>query len=153
MDVQLRPINRANWQTALDLKVHPNQEKYVASNLYSLAQAYGESEWVCRGIYDGDTMVGFIMDGLSEEGDDFDGYWICRFMLAHEHQNKGYGRAAMNALLSDVRKQGHKTVFISFVPDNLAAKQLYTQVGFVDTGAMDDGEAVYRLDFNPDPEN
>ncbi len=148
MSIRLQRITRDNWQDALQLQVHPEQEKYVASNLYSMAQAHAEPEWTCRGIYDGETMVGFIMDGVSEEGDTLDGYWVRRFMLGKQYQKMGYGRRAMDLLLQEVRDQGHSEVFISFVPENEGAKRLYTSVGFVDTGAMDDDEVVYRLAWN-----
>ena len=181
MELYLVPITRHNWEEAIALKVLPAQDQFVASNLYSLAQAKAEPEWNCRGIvveesfrqfvkavcgrrsYDykirkresTDTrkrvswrrrrMVGFIMDGHQVLGEKFDGYWICRFMLAADYQGKGFGRMAMKALLEDVRRCGYHQVYISFVPENAAAKGLYTSFGFADTGEMDDGEAIYAL--------
>jgi hypothetical protein len=37
-----------------------------------------------------------------------------------------------------------------FLLDNSAAQTLYESVGFVDTGMVDDGEKIYRLDVSAD---
>jgi diamine N-acetyltransferase len=53
------------------LKVRDEQKGFVASNLYSIAQAqFGdeyEGHWDLHpfGIYDGDTPVGFLMYGVN----------------------------------------------------------------------------------------
>jgi len=60
--VELRKITEDNYSECLGLKVSKEQERYVASNVYSLAQA-----WVVEAsahpfaIYAEDTMVGFVM--------------------------------------------------------------------------------------------
>ena len=67
---EIYPVVRENWQALIDLKVREDQKHFVASNLYSIAQAqFGdefEGHWDLfpYGIYDGDMPVGFLMYAL-----------------------------------------------------------------------------------------
>ena len=145
MNVTLREITADNWRACVKLKVAPEQEHFVASNVYSLAQSKYEPELIPLGICDGETMVGFLMYRPMDFG--VGRVWaIYRLMVAHDQQGKGYGRAGMLALLERLRAiPGYNAVLISFVPDNDAARKLYASLGFTDTGEVDDGEIVYRL--------
>ena len=145
MNVTLREITADNWRACVKLKVAPEQERFVASNVFSLAQSKYEPELIPMGIYDGEMMVGFLMYRPMDFG--VGRVWaIYRLMVAHDQQGKGYGRAGMVALLERLRAiPGYNAVLISFVPDNDAARKLYASLGFTDTGEVDDGEIVYRL--------
>lgn len=74
---------------------------------------------------------------------------IGRFMVAEEHQNKGYGRKAMECAL-DIIKESNKFDFVSldYVPGNDAGKHLYESLGFKETGEIDEGEVVMKLDLH-----
>jgi diamine N-acetyltransferase len=90
-------------------------------------------------------MVGFILYASQDYGLGKVLY-IARLMIAEQYQRKGFGRAAMEALLERLKSlPGYTAILISFVPENAAAKHLYTSLGFQDTGEIDDGEVVYRL--------
>jgi diamine N-acetyltransferase len=39
MVVTIKPITRNNWEEAIDLKVAESQRNFVASNLFSIAEA------------------------------------------------------------------------------------------------------------------
>ncbi len=147
VSVMLKPITRANWETAVRLKVADDQKMFVAPNVYSLAEAAYEPNMFPHGIYDGEVMVGFLMYGYEE----FNGYklWdVLRLMVGHMHQRKGYGRAAMAAIIDYLH---HETdadgVVISYVPENVAAAKLYASLGFVGDGAMIEDEILLRLPF------
>jgi diamine N-acetyltransferase len=59
---------------------------------------------------------------------------------------RGLGRAAIHALLDLFRVEPSiETVWISYVPKNEAARRLYAQLGFVETGLDDNGEMQARL--------
>lgn len=148
MNITLQAITGDNWRQAGRLKVRPDQTKFVASNLYSLVQANYEPFWVTKAIYHDGVMVGFTMYGCEESDEEWAGYWICRLMVDEAHQGKGYGRAALMAVLHEIRETGyHGKVFISFEPDNRIAETLYKSAGFFDTGKMldDDEEKVFQL--------
>ena len=145
MKVELREVTRDNWLACVRLKVAESQTRWVASNAVSLAQSKYEPECVPLAAYDGEAMVGFAMYrpedyGLSKV------WFIDRLMVGQDVQRKGYGRAIMTALLERLRAQpGFAVIMISFVPDNEAARRLYSSLGFEDTGVIEEGEIVFRL--------
>lgn len=146
MSIQLREVNESNWIQVIRLKVTPEQEKFVASNVFSIAQSKIQPFWITRAIYDGETLVGFIMYGLERQESEFDGYWICRLMVDHQQQQKGYGKAAMEMAIQSIRESGYTDpIFVSFVVDNGVSEKLYQSLGFEDTGKVVEGEKIYRL--------
>jgi diamine N-acetyltransferase len=46
MTITLRPITSDNWRACLQLDTTEAQRRFVASVVYSLAQAYVEPGWV-----------------------------------------------------------------------------------------------------------
>jgi diamine N-acetyltransferase len=162
--VFLKPIDKTNYQDALKLQVEDSQKNFVASNVYSLAQAYIFSD-IARpyGIYVKkpdvceesleDTqnaentfeMVGFAMLDIAPEEDEF-GVW--RFMIDQRHQGKGYGREAMKLLIQVLKEAGAKEIELSYEPENAVANSLYVSLGFKPTGEVDEGEIVMSLDLS-----
>ena len=143
--LRLVEIDRYNYLPVLDLRVSLEQESLVASNQYSLAQAYAQPECVPLALYAENKPVGFAMYALDEDDHQ---YWIYRLMIDQRHQHKGYGRAAMELLIDRIRglsDEEHTCVLISFEPENQIAKRLYESLGFVSDGRIMYGEVVYRL--------
>lgn len=143
MHVTLRDITPANWQQCINLRLPPRQSDLLASNLYSLAEAYVEPQLQPRAIYAGNRMIGFVM----YEYDPDDGcYWIPRFMIDIRYQGQGYGKAAIQAVLDELHAQRPDTpVMLSITPDNEVARNLYLSLGFEDTGRHKKGEDILRL--------
>ena len=141
--VELRKITDKNYRECLELKVREDQAGYVASNLFSLAQAwvYYETAYPFA-VYADDVMVGFIMMGYDRDKKTYD---IWRLMIDRRYQGNGYGKAALLlgvGFLSDKYKT--REIYLSFVPENSVAEKLYESAGFRRTGEMDGGEAVMR---------
>ncbi|MCL2372582.1 MAG: GNAT family N-acetyltransferase [Defluviitaleaceae bacterium] len=142
--VKLKAITEENYEDCLALKVSDNQSNFVASNAYSLAQA-----WVFYNtaypfaIYAGDVMVGFVMMSYFKPKGVYD---IWRFMIDKRFQGKGYGKAAL-ALAIKYLKEEHNAgeISLSFEPNNSIAEKLYASAGFQRTGEVDDGEIVMCL--------
>ena len=66
--VELVEITAANYREAFGLKVHPGQERFVASNAVSIAQAHFHPEAWFRLVRAGGVPVGFAMlSALSHE--------------------------------------------------------------------------------------
>ena len=119
----------------------------MATNAYSLSQAYAQPQCVPLALYDGDTPVGFTMYGLDVEDTD---YWIYRLMIDQYHQSKGYGRQALAMVLERIRQdKAHHRVYLSCNPDNAWGRALYESVGFRPDGRMVHGEIVYQLVWEP----
>ncbi len=148
MTVTLRPITRENLRECLRLHVAPDQDEFVASNAVSLAQCYVFSDWQPRAIYADDTMVGFLLyDPADADSDEAGAVWIHRLMIGQQHQGQGYGRAAMQAALAEIRARPDcQRIKISFVPANTAAERLYASLGFARTGRILDEEVEMLLE-------
>lgn len=142
--IQLREVDENNFYECINLKVKDEQNKYVAKNTYSLAQAWLYYS-VTRpfAIYYNDTMVGFVMLEYDEVEKEC-GIW--RFMIDERYQNKGYGKEAMEAVLKYIKSNPvFELIYLSFKPENIIAEKLYRNFGFVPTGEIDDGEIVMIL--------
>lgn len=144
-DITLREVTRDTYTEILGLDVQPDQKHLVATNAKSLAQAMFHDEAWFRGVYAGDTAVGFLMLSLEPSKAE---YYIWRLMIDAKHQGKGYGRKAVALAVDHIRKQPHaREVLLSHMPDNDRAGKLYTSCGFEYTGEISDGEPVMRLEL------
>jgi diamine N-acetyltransferase len=143
MSVTLRPITRDNLWAVVDLKLHPGQEDFVAQNIDSIVNAYVEPTFVPLAVYAGDALVGFAMYGQHPESG---AWWVIRLMIDRDHQGKGYGRAAMEAVIAlMVERIGCDEIVTSFNPANAVALGLYTSLGFQPTGEIEDDEPLLLL--------
>jgi diamine N-acetyltransferase len=143
--LHLVEIDRYNYLSVLDLSVSAEQKSFVASNQYSLAQAYVMPECVPLALYAENRPVGFAMYSLDQEDHQ---YWIYRLMIDQRFQGVGYGREAMQLLIERIRglsDEDHDRIYISFEPENEAAKSLYESLGFVPDGRVIYGEIVYFM--------
>lgn len=62
--VELREITEDNFEEVINLKVSKNQESFVSSVAYSLAQAWAYKETAFPfAIYENEVPVGFVMLG------------------------------------------------------------------------------------------
>ena len=140
-DVRLKDVTEDNWRAVIDLKLDPEQEDLVASNLYSIAESRFDPDARPRAVYAGKRVVGFLMyDVQSRKAS------IYRFMIDRKHQGKGYGRAALSKALDEIRAIPKiRTVSIRYMPDNPVAKPFYASFGFVEVGKDEDGEIIADL--------
>jgi diamine N-acetyltransferase len=119
-----------------------SQKKMVAPNAYSIAQAHFEKNAWFRAVYADETPVGFVM--LYDDADK-DRVYLWRFMIAGEHQGKGYGRRALELVLEHARRRPNaREITASYVPIEGGAGPFYRKLGFEPTGAMDGEEVVIR---------
>ena len=156
--IHLEKITYENFDDVFDLKVKQEQYPFVASNLYSVAEAYvtlvNGGQVFPFAICDDDKLVGFIQLGYGENADqdgvsvEKDNYEIWRFMIDKRYQGRGYGREALRLALEFIRTWPcgkAEYCWISYEPENEAAKKLYAAFGFEETGEMCGDEAVAVL--------
>jgi diamine N-acetyltransferase len=151
--MELRPVTEQNWNALIKLKVSDEQSHFVASNLYSIAEAqFGfedEGRWTFYpfGAYVGEEPVGFVMFCLNPNHSRYQAF-VIRLMVDHRFQGKGYGREIMQLVLRRFRENEQiRNVGISYEPENGVAQKLYASLGFIEPGEMIEGEtlAVLRL--------
>ncbi len=133
----------------------------MASNELSIIEAYtaitANGYAFPFGIYKEDTPVGFLMVGF-----DVDDYWVdapaiakgnynlWRLMIDEKHQGNGYGREAVRLALDFVRTMPcgmAEYCWLSYEPENVAARELYRSFGFVETGEYDGEEMIAILEL------
>lgn len=134
--IELREVTRANLRDVLRLKVAPEQERFVASNAVSIAQAHFNQDiaWF-RAICDGDTPVGFVMldDNPAKQA-----YGLWRFMIDARCQGKGHGRRALELVFAHVRtRPGAVELTTSCVDGPGGPGPFYEKMGFAYTGEVD----------------
>ncbi len=151
MSIELRPVNAKNWRELIKLKVKEDQRNFVASNLYSIAEAQfgdeNEGHWDLFpfGIFNDDKPVGFLMYGLNFSHSKSQAF-ISRLMVDENFQGKGYGRFGMQKMLELFRADERiKVLGISYEPENHGARKLYASLGFVETGELVEGEVIAEL--------
>src|SRR3954454_2952834 len=127
MTVTLREITKENWRQIIALQLAVEQEDFVSSNVYSLAQAKVDPVRIPLAIYDDETSVGFIM--YNDRPLDDGSYRISRLMIDREHQGNGYGRVAMEEAIRRLREVPVcKETLLDYAPENTAAAQLYASL-------------------------
>lgn len=141
------PITKENWEDAISLTVNEDQKKFMASNLYSIAEVQFLENFEAKGIYYEGTMAGFAMYGIDPDDQN---YWIYRLMVDQDFQGKGFGTAAINLIVEDIKQRndtGIPLIMIGYHPENEGARYTYKKAGFVETEMAPWGEqlAEYKL--------
>jgi diamine N-acetyltransferase len=149
--MELQPVTEKNWKALIKLKVNDDQTYFVASNLYSIAEAqFGfedEGHWDLYplGAYVDDVPVGFVMYAYNFNHSRFQAF-VVRLMVDQQFQGKGYGREIMKQILREFEASDQiKNIGISYEPENAAARKLYASLGFVEPGELLDGETLAVL--------
>lgn len=145
-EVSLREVTKETLRDITGLRVSPGQERLVATNAESIAEAYFSRDvaWF-RGVYADDTPVGFLMleDDAAREH-----YYLWRFMVDARYQGRGFGRRALELLFEYVRtRPGARVLYTSCVPGEGSPGPFYERMGFVYTGDVDGGELVMRREL------
>ena len=144
--INLRKITEETFIDAFNLKLAPEQERFVSHPIRSLAQAYVYREQ-CQpfGIYEGDTMVGYVMVIYDYDIPEYD---IWHMMIDESNQRRGYGRAALDRVLDYIKTKpfgSSNRVTLTCSRENIRALNLYKSKGFTETGAADEDEIELSL--------
>jgi diamine N-acetyltransferase len=142
--------------TALTLHVRPEQERFVAPVDQSFrdavedARAYPRMWTAC----DGETPVGFVMisDGIPQsvleaDPDLLGPFYLWRLMIDSRYQRRGYGTAALDAVVHYLRTRDARVLWTSAVPGDGSPIPFYERYGFVVTDRIVEDELVLRLDL------
>jgi len=142
--VSLREVTAETVRSICRLTVAPDQDRFVAPNAVSIAEAHFTPEAWFRAVYADDTPVGFVMLERIPERHEY-GLW--RFMIAAPFQRRGYGRRALELVVEDVRSADPAATELvtSWVPGDGSPEGFYTRFGFEPTGEVEEGELVGRL--------
>jgi len=126
------------------------QQKAVADNAVSIAQAYFSKNVWMRAIYKGSEAIGFIMLHIGSDwsdGIDCPGVFLWRFMIAKPFQGLGYGKKAIECLLEHLRALGIPELYTSYHLGDASPEGFYKSLGFIPTGEYygEEPEVVLRV--------
>jgi diamine N-acetyltransferase len=148
MTVELREVTAETVREICRLVVAPGQDRFVAPNAVSIAEAYFHPTAWFRAIYADGEPVGFLM---LDDDDTKPLYTLWRLMIADWFQVHGYGKRAVELLIDYVRtRPGATALMTSWVPGDDGPAEFYRKLGFELTGEMDEGEVVGRLALDAD---
>jgi diamine N-acetyltransferase len=145
-EVSLREITKETLRDITRLRVSQEQERFVATNAESIAEAYFSPDiaWF-RAIYADNKPVGFLM---LEDNAAAAQYYLWRFMVDARYQGRGIGQKALELLFEYVKtRPGANVLYTSCVPGEESPGPFYERVGFVYTGEEDSGELVMRREL------
>lgn len=148
MNVVLKPVSIDNWYACTKLKVKPEQmDVFPAPVVYWIAESKFAEDFELRAIYSDEILVGFLVFCPSPDNDG--NYWIPALMIDENHQGKGFGRAAIEALIQLMSQASCTRIMIGHRPDNLAADRLYESLGFKKASEeVIDGEIIRLLQID-----
>lgn len=144
--ITLQDIDRNNFDECIDLKPSEEQRKFMATNLYSIAESKFLPGFVTKAIYNDEDMVGFAMYGVDPDDGN---YWIYRFMIDERFQRRGFGVQGMQLIIEDIQSRTDRTdvIMLGYQPANEGAKKLYAKVGFIEEGVAPWGEMLAKYSF------
>lgn len=140
-----RDINSSNVLEIAYLtnSLSPEHRKMVADNGVSIAQgALATGAWM-KGIYHYDedtedlTPVGFIMTHTGADFDaglDVDGVFLWRFMIATPFQGRGFGKIALEKLMTTLAVTGVRELQTSAELGSGSPLAFYKKLGFKENG-------------------
>ena len=149
MVISLREITADTVRQITSLSVTPEQQRFVASNAISLAQALFSPEAWYRAIYAGESPAGFVMlydESLRTSAPLQPQAALWRFMVDTQFQGQGIGAAALEQVIAHVRSKGvFSSLLVSYVPAPGCPEKFYLRAGFKHTGKVDGGEVVLEF--------
>lgn len=133
--IKLKEVDETNFDQVIDLSLPEQEQRLLASNVYSLAQA-----WLMRNvnqvfpyaIYSGEKVVGFLLllkDRKKQE------YYIWRLMIDQKFQNRGYGKEAIRLVIRMAQSDDCcQCLRISYVMGNHRMRGILDSLDFISKG-------------------
>ncbi|MBU1082669.1 MAG: GNAT family N-acetyltransferase [Spirochaetes bacterium] len=142
--IHFKEITEENWIECIGLKEGENARKFIASNLFSIAQAQFYPKAISRAVYNDETMVGYTLYG--EDEDEHDMFHIDRLMIGLDYRNSGFASETLQLIIDEASKKNFKKLAASVHPENEKMHKLLSKFGFEFQGEFDDDEMVFRRD-------
>lgn len=133
--IKLIPLSEDNWQACANLKVRPEQEEALPSNLSSMEELdlYPKTKAVAI-LNEEDLVVGFATFGIPK-GERVSK--IFRLMIDEKYQGRGYGKSALRQIVEELRaSHDSNEIQVCYDPKRSDLKAFYGSVGFKEKGVV-----------------
>lgn len=128
--IRLVDITKENTGDVLELSLSKEDQKMVAHNMVSLAEAEIEEHYYPKAIVSNGTIVGFLMYEINEEKHTSE---LVRLMIDEHHHRRGYARQALQLAIEEMKQYQIDEIKVCYDPNNHKAIPLYLSLGFVET--------------------
>ena len=149
--ITLRPLDDANLEAVLALRVSPAQLNFVSSVADSLAEAAAEPDGraIQWAVYDQETPVGFVMISDEVGAPGYIAQYLWKLLIDERHQRKGYGTATLDLIVEYFRgRPGVEVMWTSAGQGDGSPIPFYERYGFERTGdIVFGGEVLLRLNL------
>jgi diamine N-acetyltransferase len=156
--VQLRDIvSEDDYQAVLGLRRGPGQERYLGTMISHFEDSIADAKACPRywSVHDRETLVGFVMisdnipaETLAADEDIVGPYFLWRLLIDHRFQDRGYGRATIDAVVEYLSTRPNAEVLLTSCKSGEGSPQpFYLGYGFEKTGELKWGEDILRLDL------
>ena len=139
--VRLVEVDGSNWQQVIRVTPRPDQERFVGPVANYLCLCHYGGDWNPLAIEFDGSVVGHVMWAIDDADDST---WMGGLVIDAASQRKGIGRNAVQAFINRFSSDGHTNLALSYATDNVAARDLYTRLGFIETGETEGDEVVAR---------
>ncbi|MCU4774985.1 GNAT family N-acetyltransferase [Bacillus wiedmannii] len=137
MNLHICEVTSNNWREVANLSLNKDQQKFIESTAFCLAESRFEENSTSVSLYDGKQLIGYAMYGWYCDEDQ--SIWLDRFMIDASFQGKGYAKPLLRLLIEYLHQKFHcKTIYLSIHPDNKFALRLYESIGFRLNGEIDE---------------
>lgn len=140
--IKLRQIDESNYEQCFHLKASVENESFVDSVIFSLAEA-----WVYYkdtrpfAVYEDEEMIGFVSMYIGEEN-----FQIINFLIDDAFRKKGLGTKAAKECIHFLQNEyGAKRVSVPVDLQNTAAQRFWEKLGFDFSDCVEDGYVFMRL--------
>jgi diamine N-acetyltransferase len=140
--VTLEEITAETLRAIIELHVSPSQQKYIASNAVSIAEAHFNPGGWFRAVYSGRLPVGFVMlfnptipGAIASDPVEPTDMVLWRLMIDHRYQGQGLGCLTLDAVRRHIAAMGgFRRLLSSFLPGPDGPERFYLSYGFSKTG-------------------
>jgi len=144
MTVRLQDVNDSNWRDCSELQLAEEENNFISTNVYAIAEWKFETESVLKAIYSDTVLVGMLAYYL-HDGELGCFYWLYHLMIQKKYQGKGYGEAAVKLAVKEMHQLGAIEIRTMYMPGNLRSQNLYKKLGFEEIETLDGGDIFLRL--------
>ncbi|MDC7226084.1 MAG: GNAT family N-acetyltransferase [Spirochaetales bacterium] len=143
--ISLQEITEDSLSDVLSLEVADAQKHLIANNAKSIAQAhFSKFSWM-RAIYADNIAVGFVLLYLDPDSPHYE---IWRLMIDKDYQGRGYGRQAMETVITFLNELPDcDEIYLCYVPEKGNASRFFKTLGFVDSGEFHGNEKEMKLEL------
>ena len=118
----------------MKVSVTPEQEKQISSK-ENIKKALMREDVIGFDIYDGNSLVGFVMLRRYDEGC----YFMWDYAIDIKYQNRHYGTEALKQFIDlMISDYGLIEMSTTYIWGNEHARHIYESVGFIETDVVDE---------------